>query len=267
MRKPLFTLLLFAFILSFFTAFSPSALAAEEGATDYRIVISDKAGLLEEDEIEALKADMEPVLQYSNAGFFTVPEDGNAYGSAEALIKRLSWDTFGRTGQTQEDAVCFLIDMDTREIYLYSNGSARSLITVSDAVSITDNTYRYASFGDFYSCASATFRQVTRKLQSGVVFRPMMIITTVLLSLLISAFIMYLVVRATMKMRGASSADLQKAAVASVQTGTIEVIDKGSTRVYSPIRSSGGGGGGGGHSGGGGGGRFGGGGHGGGHGF
>jgi uncharacterized protein len=171
--------------------------------------------------------------------------------------------------------------METRYLYLYTYGSLMKIISVSDCDSITDNVYRQASRGDYYGCASEVMAQVYKLVTGHQIARPMMIMLTVLISLFLGTFVMYLIMKGTMKIPAASSYELSAAARTAFIGGEVQTVKGTTSTYYSPVPkadfSSGGGGssgggfssgGGGGFSGGGGGGSFGGGGgHGGGHGF
>ena len=251
---------------------------AAENASGYRAVIQDDADLLSDAEEAKLLSELEGNLQYGNMAVITLPK-GNSYGGAQNAAERLTWEYF-----QDVDGATFVIDMETRYLYLYTYGSVMKVISVSDCDSITDNVYKQASRADYYGCASEAMAQVRKLLEGHQIARPMMIILTVLMALFIGAFLMYLIMKSTMKIPKPSHAELAAAARTSFRRSEV-MAEKGATStIYSPLpkatyssggggSSSGGGfsgGGGGGFSGGGGGGGFsggGGGGHGGGHGF
>ena len=247
-----------------------------EAADDYRLVVQDDADLFSDAEEAKLVSELSRYVEYGNMAVVTLPE-GNSYGGAERAAEQLTWEWF-----QDVDGATFVIDMETRYLYLYTYGSLMKIISVSDCDSITDNVYRQASRGDYYGCASDVMAQVYKLVTGHQIARPMMIMLTVLISLFLGAFIMYLIMKGTMKIPAASSYELSAAARTAFIGGEVQTVKGATTTIYSPLPkatyssgggSSGGGfsGGGGGFSGGGGGGGGGsfggGGGHGGGHGF
>ena len=247
---------------------------AEDNGSGYGVVLEDQADLFSDAEEALLLNELARNSEFGNMAVVTLPV-GNSYGGAQNAAERLTWEWF-----QDVDGATFVIDMETRYLYLYTYGSLMKIISVSDCDSITDNVYRQASRGDYYGCASEVMAQVYKLVTGHQIARPMMIILTVLISLFLGAFIMYLIMKSTMKIPQPSSYELTAAARTNFIGGEVQTVKGLTTTVYSPIPkadfSSGGGGGssgggGGGFSGGGGGGGGGsfggGGGHGGGHGF
>ena len=246
-----------------------------KAADDYRLVVQDDADLFSDAEEARLVSELSQYVEYGNMAVVTLPE-GNSYGGAERAAEQLTWEWF-----QDVDGATFVIDMETRYLYLYTYGTLMKIISVSDCDSITDNVYKQASRGDYYGCASEAMAQVYRLATGHEIARPMMIILTILISLFLGAFIMYLIMKSTMKLPEPSSYEITAAARTNFIGGEVQAVKGLTTTVYSPLPkadfSSGGGSSGGGHSGGGGfsgggggGGGFsggGGGGHGGGHGF
>ena len=271
-RPALFTVLLALLLaLALSAGLSVRAYAADNDS-GYRAVVQDDADLLSDEEEAKLVNQLAENLQYGNMAVITLPK-GNSYGGAQNAAERLTWEYF-----QDVDGATFVIDMETRYLYLYTYGSVMKVISVSDCDSITDNTYKHASRGDYYSCASEVMSQVLARLQGHQIARPMMIVLTVLMSLFIGAFIMYLIMKSTMKIPKPTSSELAAAAITNFRRSEVQTVKGHVSTIYSPLPkvsySSGGGssgGGGGGFSGGGGGGGGfsggGGGGHGGGHGF
>ena len=104
---------------------------------------------------------------------------------------------------------------------------------------------------------------MTALLQGQKIARPMKVVCTAFMSLLVSFLICFFIVNGASKIQNTSSAEMLSGASKSLRYTTPRVIRTGQTRTYSP-QSSGSSGGGGGSRGGGGGGHSGGGGH---HGF
>ena len=226
---------------------------------NYRIVIEDDAMLLTANERSRLENDMAPILAYGNVGFKTV--DFNRYTTS---IFAEDWyqQTFGLT-----DGTCFVIDMDNRQIYIYSMDGVYRYLTDIKAETITDNVYRYASRGEYYECAKSTFEQMFTVLEGGRIAEPMKYISNALLALVIALLLNFLFVRRVTEVREPKPSSRAAHAQKYFTSSPAIVTKTGTTKTYSPVSSgsSGGSGGGGGHSGGGGGGGHSGGG--GGHGF
>ena len=266
--------LLTAVLVLLLSAAGFSGLSLRAKAADgYRVIVQDDADLFSEEEEAKLAAELAENLQYGNMAVITLPK-GNTYGGAQRAAEKLTWEYF-----QDVDGATFVIDMETRYLYLYTYGSVMKVISVSDCDSITDNIYKYATRGDYYSCASDAMSQVGKLLSGHEIARPMMIMLTAMMSLFIGSFIMYLIMKSTMKLGKPSSGELAAAAHTNFSAGPVQTVKGLVTTVYSPLpRDTGGSSSGGGHSGGhsgggfsgGGGGGFsggGGGGHGGGHGF
>ncbi|MBR5361027.1 MAG: TPM domain-containing protein [Lachnospiraceae bacterium] len=228
--------------------------------TGYRVVIYDGAGLLDSDEIKQLANDMAPISNFGNVAFVTTDE--NNYGDIMRYSDVIYDEMFGN----RANGVMLIIDMDEREISIYSDGDIHKVITDAYGYDITDNIYRYASNKDYYTCASKGFEQIYAVLNGQKIARPMRYVCSALMALLLSFLINYMVVSHASKIQNTSGAEMLSGANKSLRYTPLAVIKTGETKTYSPQSSgsSGGGGGGGHRGGGGGGGHSGGGGH---HGF
>ena len=222
--------------------------------TGYRVVIEDDAGLLTDDEKSQLAETMKDITPYGDVAFKSI--DYNSY-STETYIERYYNSIFGTGSGT-----VFLIDMDNRNIWIYSDGSIYSTITTAYANVITDNVYTYASDRDYFSCANKAFIQEAALLQGRRISQPMKYISNALLAIAIAILINYFIVRQTSRVRKASDNEIVNGVFANNAFNNVSVNFIRQTRTYSPRSSSssgssgghsGGGGGGGGHSGGGGG--------------
>ena len=223
-------------------------------ASDYQILIDDRADLLTDEEEAKLREVMAPINEYGHAGFVTVSENSTSTASFSRAYYHEKFST--------QSGTIFVIDMDNRMIYLFSDGSNYAYITDTKAESITDNVYRLASKEAYYDCAAQAFEQVFTVLNGGKIAEPMKHISNVLLALLISFLSNFLIVDFMSRQRPASDSALARAAVRSFSMSNVQTSFTGSTKRYDPISSSddsgssgggGGGGGGGGSSGGGGG--------------
>ena len=117
--------------------------------TNYQAFIDDKANLLNENEEKKLLDIMIPLTKYGNIAFVST---NNNLDSTD----NFSRDYYHNHFDTSSGSI-FVIDMSNREIYIFSDGSNYKVITSSKAYSITDNSYRYASDEDYYSCAELSF--------------------------------------------------------------------------------------------------------------
>ena len=221
--------------------------------TGYSVIIEDDASLLSNDEKKQLAETMKDITPYGDVAFKSI--DYNPY-STETYIERYYNSIFGTGSGT-----VFLIDMDNRNIWIYSDGSIYSTITTAYANVITDNVYTYASDKDYFTCANKAFIQEAALLQGRRISQPMKYISNALLAIAIAILINYFIVRQTSRVRKASDNEIVNGVFANNAFNNVSVNFIRQTRTYSPRSSSSsgssgghsGGGGGGGHSGGGGG--------------
>ena len=216
-------------------------------STDYEAVIDDQADLLTGSEEEEVCIEMEPITAYGNVAFVSIEE--NDYYSAASFAMYYYRDQFG-----YESGTLFLIDMDTREIYIYSYGTVYNTITDTKADTITDNVYKLASNGDYAECAAEAFDQISTLLDGGRIAQPMKYISNALLAILIALLINFIFILRVCRVRGRGSSHLIGGADANISYNNPQAQFTHQTRIYSPRESDSGGGGGGGGSGGGGGG-------------
>ena len=224
--------------------------------TGYRVVVYDGAGLLSASEMKDLASEMAPIAYYGNVAFVTT--DSNSYGD----IMRYSDAVYDEMFGNHANGVMLIIDMDEREISIYSDGDMHKVITDAYGYDITDNIYRYATNKEYYNCASKGFEQIYAVLKGQKIARPMRYVCCALMALLLSFLINFVVVSKGSKIQRTSGAEMLSGAYKSLRYTPPAVIKTGETKTYSPQSS--GSGGGGGSRGGGGGGHSGGGGH---HGF
>ena len=221
--------------------------------TGYLVVIEDDASLLNQSEIDKLKEEMKPLTQHGNIAFKTLNSNYTSTGSyASSYYSQI----FGSANGT-----IFLIDMDNREIYIYSNGNNYLSVTTDKANIITDNVYKYASREQYYECASKAFSQINSVLKGEKIQEPMRYISNILISISIALLINFMIVLINSKIRRAKDKDILSNCNIKFNIGEIKGRKIGTHSVYSPRESSssssgGGSFGGGGSSGGGGGHRF-----------
>jgi uncharacterized protein len=214
----------------------------------YEILIDDKAGLFTEDEIEDLVSYMAPS---SEGGFvLLVTTDKNPYGNADSFA-----GNYYRSSIPDENGVMLLIDMDTRELLFYSEGSYQHIMTRDKSRIIADNIYRYAGDGRFYETAREGFIQVADVLAGRRIAAPMKYISNACLAVLISLIINYFFARSVSKKAKPKDNDIVNNLISRYSFTNPSVTHTNTTRTYSPRSSSSsggggrsGGGGGGGHS-------------------
>lgn len=221
----------------------------ENEQTGFQVLIEDDANLLVNEEREALLEEMKGITQYGHAIFKTVDENSSSVGG---YAERFYQSKFGRDSGT-----IFLIDMDNRKIWIYSDGEVYKVITKSYADTITDNVYRHASAADYYYCASKAFQQITELLSGHRIAQPMKYISNFLLSLVVGLLINFGIATFLSKAWNAEDKELLSVAKNELRCINRENILVHSESIYSPVSSSsggssggsgGGGGGGGGHS-------------------
>ena len=237
---------------------SQNTILWENPDTGYCIILEDDAQLLGSREQEELVAAMRTVTAYGNAAFKSI--SANAY-SAASFADDYYHGLFGT-----ESGTLFLIDMDNRELYLFSDGAIYRTIGKSYADTITDNVYRYASDGDYYLCASRAFEQIGAVLAGEKIAQPMKYISNALLAFILAALLNYFLARSLSRSSKPGTGEILGSISTRFDFQNPRKILTSQTKVYDPpsSSSSGGGhsggggrsGGGGGHSGGGGGHRF-----------
>lgn len=144
--------------------------------TGYEIYIIDECDLLSDNEERQLLNDMKPVTAYGNAAFVSV------YSNTTTILyaQEKYFDLF-----KNESGSIFVIDMNNRNIWIHSDGDIYKIVTKAYANTITDNTYTYASQGQFYRCAAEVFKQEYTLLEGGNIARPMKHITNAIISMIV----------------------------------------------------------------------------------
>ena len=138
------------------------------------LVIDDGADLLTDEQETLLKVKYADMALYMDTAVVTT---NSSMSTARAYAQDYAVRTYGTT-----PAVIFLIDMDNREIYVCTNRDAVKVISNADSRAITDNIYTYASKGDYFSCASKAFRQVSGLLEGQRIAAPFRYVTNAFLA-------------------------------------------------------------------------------------
>ena len=214
-------------------------------AGDYQVLIDDGADLLSDNEEYLLRAKMEELTAFGHAGFVSVDSNSTSTASFARDYYHSHFST--------DSGTLFVIDMDNRMIYIFSDGKNYSYISDTKAESITDNVYKMASNRRYYACAEEAFSEVKTVLEGGKIAEPMKHISNALLALLISFLSNFLIVDFMSRQRPASDSDLARSAQKYFVMNNVQTVFTGSTKRYSPVESSSGGGSSGGGGGGGGG--------------
>ncbi len=227
--------------------------------THYQALIEDDAGLLNQEQREALLQVMEEITAYGNVAFVSVNENS---GTTDDFARGYYRSRFGTDSGT-----IFVIDMDNRNIWIHSNGGIYGVITSAYADTVTDNVYRYAMDADYYGCAREAFLQIHALLKGQRIAQPMKYISNALLAVILAMLANFGLAVGVTRLHKPG----EKALLANIHRkfhySNLKASYTHKTKVYDPVSqggTGGGGRGGGGRGGGGGGGRSGG---GGGHGF
>lgn len=218
--------------------------------TGYQVIIEDDADLLTASEREQLAEVMGEITLYGNVAFKSIDDNYTSTASFAETYYHQTFDT--------ESGVVFVIDMDNRNIWIFSDGAVYRTVTKSYANTVTDNVYRYASNEEYYECAAKAFEQIGALLRGQKIAQPMKYIGNLLLAASLALLINFGIVISVTRIRRPGQDELlstvQKTFNCTRPTATF--VNK--TKTYSPQSSSsggssGGGGGGGSSSGGGGG--------------
>lgn len=215
--------------------------------TGFYIIIEDDAKLLTDAECEELAATMQKITEYGNVAFKTVSTSSS---STESLARNFYRQKFG-----SESGTLFLIDMDNRKIWIYSDGAVYQTITSAYADTITDNVYRYASGGNYFGCADEAFRQIYALLQGSRIAQPMKYISNALLAVILALLLNFGLISYYMRIRKPHGSEILDSIQRTFTYSKPIATFTHETKEYSPVSSGSGGSGGGGHSSGGGGGH------------
>ncbi len=236
-------LALFA-ITALFTVFNMTAAFAYDAVyvnpdTGYKAYIIDEEDLLtDEEEQQILNDHMINITNYGGVAFVsTSSSDG------EGTAKQFCYELFNNDSGTT-----FAIDMGARKISLMSSGAIYKRINDNYGHIITDNTYRYATNGDYAGCANEAFYEISTLLDGGRIAQPMRFISNLLMAIVFALLGNFIYVWIK---KGKVTIDNEAliAAAAGAVIGTVvgkTLVNSKKTRHTSSSGGSGGGGGGGG---------------------
>ena len=221
--------------------------------TGYYAVIMDSAELLNEEEERKLEEYLDRMTEYCSAIFLTSNEthSSSMHEYSKAMLEKIGKSVDMTDGY---NAVIFVVDMDKRQLTIYAGETAAKVITTAISNSITDNTYTYASRGDYYGVARETFTQLYQVLDGQAIAQPMKYITTALLAIFAGLGISLILVRRKTKRKKADVSSVMDALEICRFDPEVTVALIREEKVRHEEASGGGFGGGGGHFGGGGGG-------------
>lgn len=144
--------------------FSVSAFSlqpAYAAAEDSKVV--DDADLLSYDEEQEIQSMLDEFAGESGWTLFAVTtDDANGMTSEEYADDYVDQNAF------EENGVCFLIDMDNREIYMSTTGSAIRILTDHRIDSIMDDSYEYAGDGEYARCFETMIREMEDSFHEGI---------------------------------------------------------------------------------------------------
>lgn len=216
----------------------------ENPDTGYVVILEDDAELLTEEQREALAEQMQGITEWGNAAFQSILENET---STAGYIERYYRELFGTDSGT-----VFLIDMDNRNIWIKNNGAISGIITDAYSDTITDNSYRYATKGDYYGCASEVFSEIQTVLSGNRIARPMKYVSNALLALILAVLINYGIMRAASSSGKPTDRELLKYMKYHCEVQYPQAKFVRQTKRYDPVSSDSGSSGGGSSGGGGG---------------
>ncbi len=216
--------------------------------TGFNSIIIDEEDLLSDGQEKLLANEMSPLTEHGGIAFVSTKCSYSTDSCTRDYYRKLF---------NYDSGTVFLIDMNNRYIYIFSDGYNYSVITSAKAEIITDNVYKNASFGDYYGCASKAFSQMNTLFSGGKIAEPMRYIVNGLLSLFLGFLLCFLIAAFSFNSKK-NTRILNNNYVKSLAISNFVAVVSGHHTVYNPPSSSSGGG----FSGGGGGGSGGGGGHG-----
>ena len=184
--RPLTLIILLLFVVvmtagTVFAAKTSDAYLYKNEQTGYAAIIFDEAELLTDEEEAELEEYLNRITPYATAIFVT---SDTAHTSSISQHARDTLESIcGSAGLDGYTAIIFMIDMYSRKLYIYSGETANQTITNDFGATITDNTYTYATRGDYFGCAKETFTQIFKVLDGQRIAQPMRYITAALLAI------------------------------------------------------------------------------------
>lgn len=128
--------------------------------------VYDYADLLTVEEEDALQKSAEFCKEQWNMNFLVVTTDDAEGKSSRAYADDFYDQRFPE--ESEEDGVLYLIDMDNREIYLFTSGEAIRYLTDSRIDRILDDAYECVAAEDYYGTFAAFFLGTDEYLNQGI---------------------------------------------------------------------------------------------------
>ncbi len=149
--------------------------------TGFRVIISDDADLLTDDEEQKLIKDMAPNTEYGNVIFWSTEEYANDEidQARQARLACCGYDS----------ASIFAVNMKNRKLTIQSYGTMYKYVDDSKARSITDNASRFATNKEYYKCAEEVFSQIYTTVSGEKIAEPMKYASYVVISLMLGVII------------------------------------------------------------------------------
>ena len=227
MRKRLRKALSSIFLLLALILCTPTSVFADDS---YEVYLDDLADLLSSEEEELLAELMFTISEYGNVAFVSLVENPN--DSTEAYAQWYYNEVFGT-----DSGILFLIDMDERMIWIETDGEIKETISPSYALTITDNTYSYATDGDYYLCAQTAFEQSLSLLEDRSIAQPMKYLSNALLALTIAFLFNYFLSMALSSTFKASEQELLSGTTKKIKVFNTRTNFLYQTKKYSPQSS------------------------------
>lgn len=146
-----------AIVLSLLLVFLIS-LTAHAEITSFNVMIDDGASLFTEEEIEFIDSDTYDFASENNYSVAVVTTDDAMGKSAMEFADDYYDDLIFNSGWS-EDGMCFLIDMDNREIYVSCAGLCIDEYSDYELNSIIDSGYEYVANGEYADCIIAMINE------------------------------------------------------------------------------------------------------------
>lgn len=124
--------------------------------------IYDNAGLFYETELTALRQELDSLAELTGWDAAVVTEDDTGGKTSTVYAD----DLYAELGYG-DNGVIYLIDMDNREIYISTTGTASQYLTGTRLETIFDTAADYASQGSFYKAVSSEITMSMDYFQAG----------------------------------------------------------------------------------------------------
>ena len=209
------------------------------------IIVDDRAALLGNSQSkELISTVMKDCADYGSVALVTV--DINNYSSTETFASAYFSQEIGE----YYDGLLFVIDMDKRDIIIYTGGFFADKISSSKADVIADNIYRDCSQGNYYKASDEMFREALALVKGNHIAQPMKYLSNACLSVLIALIVTYFYARRSSKVAAPTTGEIAKSIKSKCNITNPQTRFLNTTRIRIESNSSGRGGHGGGHGGG-----------------